>query len=145
MKELLIRQLLDEMDSEVVKRAEAVIDSTPGITKELEDKQVRNVMAVAEETQSVAVVDNFIKYQIGRSYNDKKQPSAQEKWCFAGKDGVPFGEAVRKDLAWLQDTAKVQAKGEVKPEELAIRLVRRYWGYLNRHFKYVQAQQGGGQ
>lgn len=133
MKELLIHQLLDEMDSEVVKRAEAVIDKAPGITRELEDKQIRNLMAVAEQTQSVAVVDNFIKYQIGR----------KEEWRSGGNGG--FGEAIRKDLAWLQNTAKDRAKGGVKAEELAIRLVRRYLGYLNRHFKYVQTQQEGGQ
>jgi hypothetical protein len=139
MKEMLIRQLLDEMDTAVVQRAEAVVDNTSGITDEkkggLEDKQIRNVMAVAEETQSVAVVDNFIKYQIGRNKEN-------EGWRFG--EGQGFGEAVRADLTWLQEAAKRQASGEVKTEELAIRLVRRYLGYLNRHFKYVQVRQGGG-
>lgn len=133
MKELLIRQMLDEMDTAVVQRAEAAVDN-PHITKKLEDKQIRNVMAVAGETQSVAVVDNFIKYQIGRNKEN-------EGWRFGEKQG--FGEAVRADLTWLQETAKRQAGGEVKAEDLAIRLVRRYLGYLNRHFKYVQVRQGG--
>jgi hypothetical protein len=78
MKELLIRQLLDELDTQVVQRAEAVVEGMRGVTKELEDKQIRNVMAVAEETQSVAVVDNFIKYQIGRN----------EDWRFGESGGV---------------------------------------------------------
>jgi len=144
MKELLIRQILDELDTQVVKRAEDVVDKASGITKKLEDKQIRNVIAVADDTQSVAVVDNFIKYQIGRSYDEKKLPDKQEKWCFPNKDGKQFGEAVRADLAQLREWAKQKANDEVKAEELEIHLVRRYLGYLARYFKYAQAQQGGG-
>jgi hypothetical protein len=137
MKELLIRQRLDELDTEVVQRAEETVNKTPGITNKLEDKQIRNVMAVADETHSVAVVDNFIKYQIGRHKEN-------EGWRFSGKEGQGFGEVVREDLASLRETAKRQESDQVKAEELAIRLVRRYLGYLNRYFKYVQVQQGGG-
>ncbi len=140
MKELLIRQILDELDSRVVQRAEAVVDNTPGITDEskggLEDKQIRNVIAVADDTQSVAVVDNFIKYQIGRSKEN-------EGWRFGEKDGTGFGEAVRADLAQLQEWAKSKASGDVSTDELAIRLVRRYLGYLARYFKYAQVPKGG--
>ena len=67
MKELLIRQALDELDQQTVQRAEAVVDNTPGIAARLEDKQIRNIIAIADDTHSVAVVDNFIKYQIGRN------------------------------------------------------------------------------
>lgn len=137
MKELLIRQILDELDTQVVQRAEAVVDNTPGITRELEDKQPRNVIAVADDTQSVAVVDNFIKYQIGRSKEN-------EGWRFGERDRTGFGEAVRADLAQLREWAKQKASGEVKTEDLEIRLVRRYLGYLARYFKYAQVQQGGG-
>ena len=136
MKELLIRQLLGEVDTVIVQHAEAVVDNTFGITKALEDKQIRNVIAVADDTQSVAVVDNFIKYQIGRNKEN-------EGWRFGEKKGQSFGEAIRADLASLQGTARRQAKGEVRTEELAIRLVRRYLGYLARYFKYAQVPKGG--
>jgi hypothetical protein len=137
MKELLIQQKLDEVDQEVVRRAEAVVDNAPGITKELDDKQIRNIIAVADDTQSIAVVDNFIKYQIGRSYDEKKP---NQKWCFLDKNRRRFGEAIRMDLEWIQKLAKSNTSGEVTADELSIRLTRRYLGYLMRHFKYVDAQ-----
>ncbi|MCS6861053.1 MAG: hypothetical protein NZT92_12120 [Abditibacteriales bacterium] len=136
MKELLIRQILDELDAQVVRQAEAVVDETGGITNQLEDKQIRNVIAVADDTQSVAVVDNFIKYQIGRS---KKN----EGWRFGEESGKGFGEAVRTNLEQLKKWANQKASGEVKAEDLEIRLVRRYLGYLARYFKYKQVHQGG--
>lgn len=147
MKELLIRQILDELDSQVVQRAEAVVDNTPDIADEkkdgLEDKQIRNVGAVADNTQSVAVVDNFIKYQMGRNFDEKKPRNEQKKWCLPDKDGKPFGEAMRDDLGQLQEWAKSKATGDVIAEELAIRLVRRYCGYLARYFKYAQCRKKG--
>ncbi len=136
MKELLIRQILDELDALVVPRAEDVVNKTPGITKELEDKQPRNVIAVADDTQSVAVVDNFIKYQIGRSKEN-------EGWRFGEQSGIGFGEAMRTDLAQLKEWAKQKASSEVRAEDLEIRLVRRYLGYLARYFKYAQVPKGG--
>lgn len=137
MKELLLRQKLDEVDTTLVKWAEAVVDDIPGITRELEDRQIRNVIAVADDTQSVAVVENFIKYQIGRN-------KPNEGWRFGEEGRQGFGEAVRGYLGQLQAMAQKQEGGEVKAEQLAIRLVRRYLGYLNRNFKYVQARQKGG-
>lgn len=137
---LLIRQILDEFDNNVVQRAENVVDNTPGITKELEDKQIRNVISVAEDTHSIAVVGNFIKYQIGRSYDSRKP---NQKWCFPDKEGRRFGDALLADFDWLKVLAQSNASINVSAEELAIRLVRRYLGYLVRHFKYAQVTQGG--
>jgi len=137
MRELLIRQILDELDQQTVQRAEAVVDNTPDITAKLEDKQIRNIIAVADDTHSVAVLDNFIKYQIGRN-----KPA--EGWRFGEQKGQGFGETVRADLQWLRSIAAQRARDEVKAEDLAIRLVRRYLGYLVRYFKYVHVLQGGG-
>jgi hypothetical protein len=136
MKELLIRQVLDELDQQTVQRAEAAVDNFPEITARLEPKQIRNIMAVAEDTHSAAVVDNFIKYQIGRN-----KPS--EGWRFGEQKGPGFGESVRADLQWLHSLAAQHAHDEVKAEDLAIRLVRRYLGYLARYFKYREALLGG--
>ena len=140
MKELLIRQKIDQIEDNLVQRAEDIVDNCPGITDErkgLEDKQLRNVMAVAAETESLSVVDNFIKYQIGRSYDPKKPP---QKWRFGG-----FGEKMRVDLVWLKQQAQSLAGNKVSAKDLEIRLVRLYLGYLIRHFKYVQVPVGGGE
>jgi len=135
MKELLIRAKIDEIEDELVRRAEQVVQKCRGITGKLEDKQLRNVEAVAAETESVAVVDNFIKYQIGRAKEG-------EGWRFGPDQG--FGEAVRQDLEWLKEQAGGKAGGGVTAKDLEIRLVRRYLGYLTRYFKYAQVQPTGG-
>lgn len=137
MKELLIRQKLDELDEQVVRRAEALVDKTPDITDEkrgLEDRQIRNVLAVAEDTQSVAVVENFVKYQIGRC-------KSQEGWRSGEAEGQGFGEKLLCDLKQIQKWAKSKAGDDITAQDLAIRLVRRYLGYLARYFKYAQARQ----
>ena len=120
MRELLLRRKLDELDEQMVRKAENLVEDTQGITDNLEDRQIRNVLAVAEVTQSVAVVENFIKYQIGR----------QEGWRF--KD---FGEKLLSDLGYIKELAKKE--GDDIPG-LTISLVRRYLGYLVRYFKYVE-------
>ncbi|MBI4494827.1 MAG: hypothetical protein HY690_18795 [Chloroflexi bacterium] len=139
MKELLIRQKIDQVEDALVQQAEQAVDEHPGIARRLEDKQLRNVSAVAAETESLSVVDNFLKYQIGRS-----KPG--EGWRAGADDG--FGERVRADLGWIRTQAGALADGQVTARELEIRLARLYFGYLVRHFKYVgargQPQQGGG-
>ena len=136
MKELLIRQRIDRIEDELVQRAQVVVDADPTITGRggLEDKQLRNVSAVAAETESLAVVDNFIQYQIGRA-----RPG--QGWL-AGPDGG-FGERLRADLEWIREQARRLADAQVTAKELEIRLARLYLGYLIRHFKYVALDQAG--
>jgi hypothetical protein len=145
MKELLIRKKLDELEDELVRRAEKLVDNNPGITitrgkgKGLEDSQIRNIIAVANETSSLAVVENFIKYQIGRI--DKPN----EKWRFREKDEAGFGETLLQELRWLRELAASKAEGEVTPQDLEIRFARLYLGFLMRYFKYAQVREGGGE
>lgn len=144
MKELLIRAKIDEIEDELVKRAEQVVERfRPDITEKLEVKQLRNVEAVAAETESLAVVDNFIKYQIGRA--DKPDKG----WRWGEQQGKGFGEAVRDDLKELKKRAESNAGDKVSPKDLEIRLVRLYLGYLTRHFTYAEtmdkAKKKGGQ
>jgi hypothetical protein len=128
MKELLLRRKLDEIDDYLVQKATELVERT-GIAgkrngKEImQDKQLRNVIAVAQDTQSIPVVDNFIKYQIGR----------HEEWRHQG-----FGEQLLQDLRSLQAQAQNLADQTVPEGDLAIHGARRYLGYLMRHFKYRQ-------
>lgn len=139
MRELLLRRKLDELDRRVVERAEKLIDDTDDSLdivnpkKGLEDSQIRNVLAVAEETQDVSVVENFIKYQIGRS-------NKGEKWRYGEDRGVGFGERMLEDIRELRRWAGRERTEDIPEFELAIRLVRRYLGYLARYFKYTQVR-----
>jgi hypothetical protein len=129
MKEPLIRQRIGRIEDDLVGRAEQRVDSHQGVTSQLEDKQLRNVIAVAEETESLAVVENFVKYQIGRDDKEKD-------WA-AGKPG--FGEGVLQDLGWIRKQAESLADASVGKKDLEIRMARLYLGYMMRYFKYAQA------
>lgn len=131
MKELLIRRKLDEIDDDLVRLATKRVDDTGIAGKQngkeiMQDKQLRNVIAVADDTESVPVVENFIKYQIGR----------HDQWRHQ-----EFGEKLLEDLRTLQERTDKLADDKVTAKDLAIRLARRYLGYLMRHFVYVQNAQ----
>ena len=128
MKELLIRRKLDEIDDHLVRMATELVDRTGIAGKKngkeiMQDKQLRNVIAVSLETQSIPVVDNFIKYQIGR----------HEEWRHER-----FGEQLREDLQKLHGNIQKLADQAISDRDLAIYGARRYLGYLMRHFKYRQ-------
>jgi hypothetical protein len=131
MKELLIRRKLDEIDDDLVRLATKCVADTGIAGKQngkeiMQDKQLRNVIAVADDTESVPVVENFIKYQIGR----------HDQWRHQA-----FGEKLLDDLRTLQERAGKLADDNITAKDLAIRLARRYLGYLMRHFVYVQNTQ----
>lgn len=128
MRDLIIRRKLDEIDDHLVQMATELVDRTGIAGKKngkeiMQDKQLRNIIAVSQETQSIPVVDNFIKYQIGR----------HEEWRHER-----FGEQLREDLQRLREQAQKLADKAIPERDLAIHGARRYLGYLMRHFKYRQ-------
>jgi len=109
----------------------------------MEKNQIRNVLNVAEERPGVAVVTNFIRYQIGRSRTG-------QEWQHQG-----FGLRVIDDIErqdWVVDQATretvaharrliEQRGGQVDEAELERKareqLMRYYLGYLHRAFYYA--------
>ena len=87
----------------------------------MESSQLRNVMSVAIETDSLAVVENFIKYQIGR----------RNEW---GHND--FGEKMLEQLDKIRKMAASMLNEHA--QELQIQMARRYIGYLIRYFTYCQ-------
>jgi hypothetical protein len=101
---------------------------------ELEESQVRNVLNVAQESRSIEVVVNFIRYQIGR------------KGSTWGKQAHDIGHGVIRDIQEQVSTladhvvAHLREQQIHNPEELRgeayERLMLLYLGYLNRTFYY---------
>lgn len=111
----------------------------------MEKNQIRNALNVADESNSVAVVTNFIRYQIGRS-------RTREAWQYGG-----FGLQVITDLEETQgavpkaaQSAADEAKQELERRDIEVsdewldalrqdahqELMRYYLGYLNRAFTF---------
>jgi len=136
-----------QMDDIVRQAAEAVKLLKPSGEKQsdLQENQIRNVINVAGESESIAVVTNFIRYQIGRS-------SQGQRWQYSG-----FGLQVIEDIeagvvmkAARDAAAKAAEKiGEGADQDALYRqahleLTRHYLGYLNRAFIFcTKAEETG--
>ncbi len=101
----------------------------------MENSQIQNVLNVAQESESVAVVINFIRYQLGRS------GSTARAWQEKG-----FGLRVIEDIS-AEDGPVVEVRKAIMDglppdveadDELShqthLKLTRYYLGYLRRAF-----------
>jgi len=136
----------------VVHAAERTVILLGGLeTSGMEENQLRNVLNVAQDqaSQSVPVVVNFIRYQIGRARTGKH-------WQYNGFGlqviddvGNVVAEAARRAVSdaaeWL--TQQGQTADEAAREEMQAtahtQLVTDYLGFLNRAFVYIRKTNGG--
>ncbi|MBD2356163.1 hypothetical protein H6G41_16280 [Tolypothrix sp. FACHB-123] len=92
----------------------------------LEESQFRNLLRVADTTESTEVIKNFLRYQVGR----------EDKWG-RGKDSL--AEKIIIDInTRIKEKAKDIAK-EAKSEDInsiLLELTRRYLGYGARYLTY---------
>jgi len=103
----------------------------------MEKNQIRNVLNVAEESQSLAVVTNFIRYQLGRSQTGPAWRKNGFGLQVINQIEAPDGIVAQQTQAALE---RAQKRVEDIPEEagdtLRYDLARYYLGYLNRAFIY---------
>ncbi|MDX2240621.1 MAG: hypothetical protein NW224_08060 [Leptolyngbyaceae cyanobacterium bins.302] len=95
--------------------------------KKLEESQFRNLLRVAETTESPEVIKNFLRYQVGR----------EEKWG-RGKDSL--AEKIVHDIDHALRTQAQAIQTETHYErlhEIWIKLIRLYLGYGARRLKYL--------
>ncbi len=95
----------------------------------LEESQFRNLVRVADTTDSPEVIKNFLFYQVGRD----------EKWG-RGKDSL--AATIIQDI----DTQIKQTAGTISQEAKStdikaiwVELIRRYLGYGARYLKYLNS------
>ncbi|MDB9310657.1 hypothetical protein PN471_18915 [Aphanizomenon sp. CS-733/32] len=92
----------------------------------LEESQFRNLVRVADTTESAEVIKNFLHYQVGRD----------EKW---GRGQNSLAETIVSDInIRIKQKAKDIAK-EAKSEDvnsILLELTRRYLGYGARYLTY---------
>jgi hypothetical protein len=132
-----------QMDPIVRRAAEAIKLLKPRSEREQSDmreNQIRNVLNVAEESRSVEVVTNFIRYQIGRS-------SGGRQWQYNGfglrviediEEGVvaECAEAVGAQAAARIEELGGEADAQGLCAEAYVELTHYYLGYLNRAFYF---------
>jgi len=132
-KELAIQKGIRQVEDNLVQWIEKALEEgkyTKTGDRKLEESQFRNLLRVAETTESPEVIKNFLRYQVGR----------EEKWG-RGKESLAekivhdIDHALRKQAEAIQAEAKAEKLGEIW-----VQLIRLYLGYGARRLKYLNYQ-----
>jgi len=123
--EFQVQRSIRQTEDDLVLWIQAALDKTK--YGNLEESQFRNLVRVADTTDSVEVIKNFIRYQVGRD----------RKWG-RGKDSL--AERIVQDIDFnLKKTAQIIAEySQIDFKPIWIELIRRYLGYGSRYLKYLR-------
>lgn len=132
----------------VDQQLDAMVQAAVRVTKLLQgsamrQSQLRNVLNTALNTESLELVANFIRYQIGRSSAWQQANFGEELIAALHEKGavgqaaarVAQNQKVRNALGEQMTAAEVQRRAHVL-------LARRFLGELNRAFAYADGQSG---
>jgi hypothetical protein len=101
----------------------------------LEESQFRNLLRVADTTESTEVIKNFLRYQVGR----------EDKW---GRGEGSLAEKIISDISTrIKNKAKTISKDANSNDEnsILLELTRRYLGYGARYLTYKLKGKGENQ
>ena len=126
--ELKLQSSIDKRIGALVGTAEKLITERTSKLNLIDASQIRNAMAVANSAPHVAVVTNFIRYQMGRTGAPGK----------AWKD-TGLGEAVNKEIdgtihKLAEETVKDAGFGET--DAVQAQLTRLLLGFMHRRYVY---------
>ncbi|MCW5314974.1 hypothetical protein GTQ43_14495 [Nostoc sp. KVJ3] len=128
-KELKIQKEIRQIEDDLVIAIEKILDRQDSC-KNLEEAQYRNLMHVADTTESTEVIKNFLRYQLGRD----------NKW---GEGENSLAEKIIRDIDNSLYTKAKEIVNKVKYTEklkfVWLELTRRYLGYGSRRLKYLKA------
>lgn len=130
--ELQIQKGIRQAEDELVIWIQAALDNKNSYG-DLEESQFRNLLRVADSTDSPEVIKNFLRYQVGRD----------KKW---GRGKESLAETIVTDIGIqgkggkLIDLAEkiAQDAGSLDVKSIWIDLIRRYIGYGSRYLKYLR-------
>ncbi len=134
MLDLNLIEKIEEKTDNLIEKAKKLVDkefeieknkkkerTTTTIYRELDVSQIRNILNMAIETDSIKALILFIEYQIGR----KKIP---QKW----------GDILIEEIKNIENLVN-----EISTEnkEVYLKLIRLFLGYLNRYFIFKKKQE----
>ena len=136
------RRAIDRAKETLVIGAETLLtEAKVSPSRDFGHSQLRNLLAVATETESPAAVTNFIRYQMGRDKRDEKGWARLE-------GGVRLGDRFLDSLRDQPPAAVGTALASVPDltdqplaKQLAtIELIRCFVGFASRYMKYLELQ-----
>lgn len=129
-KNLKIQKGIRQAENDLVTAIQTALDDRSSYG-DLEESQFRNLVRVAETTESAEVIKNFLRYQVGR----------ERKW------GRGQNSLATKIIHDIENNTKNVAKSIAKEAKVDdfnsiwIELIRRYLGYGARHLRYLREGQ----
>lgn len=125
-KQLKIQKGIRQAEDKLVTDIQTALDDTSSYGN-LEESQFRNLVRVADTTDSTAVIKNFLLYQVGR---DKKWGRGQNSLA------QKLIHDIDKNLKIVANEIAKSAKAEDFFNEIWLELTRRYLGYGARYLVY---------
>jgi ATP-dependent helicase YprA (DUF1998 family) len=122
-KQLKIQKGISQAEDELVTWIQDALDNAK--YGDLEESQFRNLVRVSDTTESVEVIKNFIRYQVGR---DKKWGRGKDS--LAEKIIEDIDDSIKKNAQIIAECCQT----DFKP--IWLEMIRRYLGYGARHLKY---------
>lgn len=123
--ELQVQRAIRQSEDDLVTWIQDALDKTK--YGDLEESQFRNLVRVADTTDSAEVIKNFIRYQVGR---DKKWGRGEES--LATRLIQDIDGKIKKAAGIIAECSQT----DFKP--IWLELIRRYLGYGSRHLKYLK-------
>ncbi|HEY9804239.1 hypothetical protein [Anabaena azotica] len=124
-KQLKIQKGIRQAEDKLVEAIHTALNNTSSYGQ-LEESQFRNLVRVADTTESVEVIKNFLLYQVGKD----------KKW---GRGENSLALTIIKDMEDKIKNIAREIKRESDADELNpiwIELIRRYLGYGARYLVY---------
>lgn len=123
--ELQLQKAIRQVEDDLVIWIEDALEKTQ--YGDLEESQFRNLVRVADTTDSAEVIKNFIRYQVGR---DKKWGRGEQS--LATRLIQDIDDNIKKSAQIIAECSQVNFK------PIWLELIRRYLGYGARHLKYLR-------
>jgi hypothetical protein len=137
--ELLIERNIKEQLDELVRMANKAALKLKGSA--MEESQLRNLLDVSLESGSIEVINNFIRYQIGRKSN--AWSDKQDGFGHYIIDDIRIKiQKQAEEVVALDDFASFGNKNKVEQakyqQSAYLRLTQLYLGYLGRAFYFAK-------
>ena len=131
------RRALDLQKENLVKAAEQLLEKGQVARlsrNKLGDSQLKNLLAIANETESPAVVTNFVRYQMGRR---------KDGWEWQGENRIRLGDRLIEAIDNGAVKAAVDAVADlddVQRQLAKMLMLRHFLGFISRHLTYLRGQ-----
>jgi hypothetical protein len=123
--ELQVQKEIRQVEDDLVIWIQDALDSCQ--YGDLEESQFRNLVRVADTTDSAEVIKNFIRYQVGR---DKKWGRGE------GSLAARLIQNIDGNIREAAERIGESCQTNFKP--IWLELIHRYLGYGSRHLKYLR-------